>query len=365
MSETPPTPPGETDAPPAAPPANPASGNRLWAKIIAQIVSILVLVGAVVVVLKVWQAMEQHPRTDDATVRANVVGIAPRVGGQISKLNVEDNQEVRQGDVLFEIDPEDFRLVLAKAKADLATLDQQIEVARAHDAELKFEVKVAEAGVQGAAAELTQSSNTLRRLEPLLPQGFATADAVDKARTAVLLANSALASQEQKLNTARTALSGLAALQAQRDGAVAAVNLAALQLSYCTVTAPFSGRIINLNISAGAHVTPGVPVFSLLDASQWYVMAQFREGELQHMKVGSTVDLYLMSAPQQRFQGRVQGVGWAVEPTGEIDLPHSLPIVKRELNWVHIAQRFPVRIKVENPDANLFRMGESAVAIIR
>ena len=146
------------------------SRGRMWPKI--------VIAAAVVLALRVWGITEKHPRTDDAVVRANVVGIAPRVHGQIIKLNVEDNQAVKEGDVLFEIDPEDYRLVLEKAKADLATLDRQIEVAKAQDADLKFQVKAAEAGVARATAELGQASNTLQRLQPLLPQGFATADGV-------------------------------------------------------------------------------------------------------------------------------------------------------------------------------------------
>jgi len=241
------------------------------------------------------------------------VGIAPRVTGQILKLNVQDNQAVKEGDVLFEIDPEDYRLILEKAKADLATLDRQI----------------------------AQAHSTLQRLEPLLPNGFTTADTVDKARTAETT------------------------LRAQREGAVATINLEELHLSYCKVFAPFSGRVINLNISAGAHVTAGVPVFSLLDTRKWYVIANFREAEVRHMAPGSEAIVYLSSAPNQRFRGKVQGIGWAVKPEGEIDLPPSgVPYVKRELNWVRVAQRFPVRIEVENPDPNLFRMGASAVAII-
>src|SRR6266436_3776981 len=200
-------------------------------KFVRKIVSLIVVVSAVVITLYVWGIIERHPRTDDATARANVVGIAPRVSGQILKLNVQDNQAVKEGDVLFEIDPEDYRLILEKAKAELATLDQQL--AQAHD--------------------------TLRRLEPLLPHGFTTADAFDKAQTAVTT------------------------LKAQRQGAIATINLEELHLSYCKVIAPFSGRVINLNISAGAHVTTGVPVFSLLDTSKWYVIANFREAEVRHM----------------------------------------------------------------------------------
>jgi multidrug efflux system membrane fusion protein len=236
------------------------------------------------------------------------------VSGQIIKLNVQDNQAVKEGDVLFEIDPEDYRLVLEKAKADLAALDRQI--AQAHD--------------------------TLRRLEPLLPNGFTTAETVDKARTAETT------------------------LQAQRKGAVAAINLEELHLSYCKVIAPFTGRVINLNLSAGAHVTAGVPVFSLLDTSKWYVIANFREAEIRHIAPGSEAIVYLSSARNRRFRGKVQGIGWAVKPEGEIDLPSGgVPYVKRELNWVRVAQRFPVRIEVENPDPELFRMGASAVAIIK
>ena len=283
-------------------------------KFVRKIVSLIIVASAVIITLYVWGIIERHPRTDDATARANVVGIAPRVTGQILKLNVQDNQAVKEGDVLFEIDPEDYRLILEKAKADLATLDRQI----------------------------AQAHSTLQRLEPLLPNGFTTADTVDKARTAETT------------------------LRAQREGAVATINLEELHLSYCNVFAPFSGRVINLNISAGAHVTAGVPVFSLLDTRKWYVIANFREAEVQHMAPGSEAIVYLSSAPNQRFRGKVQGIGWAVKPEGEIDLPPSgVPYVKRELNWVRVAQRFPVRIEVENPDPNLFRMGASAVAIIK
>jgi len=283
-------------------------------KFIRKIVTVIIVAGAVLITLYVWGIIERHPRTDDAAARANVVGIAPRVGGQTIKLNVQDNQAVRKGDVLFEIDPEDYRLILEKAKAELATVDRQ----------------------------LAQAQDTLHRMEPLLPHGFETAENIDKARTAVTT------------------------LEAQREGAIATINLEELHLSYCKVIAPFSGRVINLNVSAGAHVTEGVPVFSLLDTTKWYVIANFREAEIRHMAPGTEAIVYLSSAPNQRFRGRVQGIGWAVKPEGELDLPPSgVPYIKRELNWVRVAQRFPVRIEVENPDQNLFRMGASAVAIIK
>jgi multidrug efflux system membrane fusion protein len=154
-------------------------------------------------------------------------------------------------------------------------------------------------------------------------------------------------------------------LQAQRAEAGAAVNLARLHLSYCKITAPFPGKVINLNLSVGAYASVGVPVFSLLDLRHWYVIANFREGELRHCSEGALVDVYLMSAPSRHFTGKVQGIGWAVESKDEIDVSQGVPSVPRELNWVHIAQRFPVRIEVENADPELFRNGAPAVAIVQ
>src|SRR5215471_12146166 len=130
----------------------PADHSDAARKFIRKITSVIIVAGAVVVTLYVWGIVERHPRTDDATARANVVGIAPRVSGQTIKLNVQDNQAVKEGDVLFEIDPEDYRLILEKAKAELAALDRQI----------------------------TQADSTLRRMEPLLPKHFTTAENIDE-----------------------------------------------------------------------------------------------------------------------------------------------------------------------------------------
>src|SRR5262245_37100113 len=330
-----------------------------------RLLSIVVIAAAVLLSFLVWKLKERHPRTDDAVARANVVGIAPRVRGQIIALPIVDNQAVKEGDLLFQIDPEDYELALKRAQAALAGLDRQIAVARSHDAQLTYQVGAARAGVDRAKAELKQAGDTLERLEPLLPNGFARAEDVDRAATAKRVAASTVSAEEKRLEQAKVAQSEFETLMAQRSGVVAAADLAARELSYCKVVAPFPGRVVNLNISVGAFASAGVPVFSLLDTRKWYVMANFREGELPHIEPGTRVDLFLSALPKRRFAGTVQGVGWAVEPTDTIDLPHGLPLVKRELNWVHIAQRFPVRIEVEKPDPDIFRMGASAVVTVR
>ena len=353
-----PVPPAD-NPPPVAPPAGE------WRKAAGRILSIVLILAAMLLALLVWNIIKRHPRTDDATAQANVIGVAPRIRGQIIALNVQDNQDVKEGDVLFEIDPADYRLALTNAVAALASLDQQIEVARGHEDELKYQVKAAEAGVEQSKAQLQQATDTLQRLQPLLEKGFTTADDVEKAQTAVQVATASLAAQEQHSNQAKSSFGNLATLLAQRPSAVAAVDLAGLQLSYCMVTAAFPGKVVNLNISVGAYANAGVPVFALLDTRKWYVLANFREGELRHFSTGSPVDVYLLSAPGHHFNGKVQGIGWAVLSRDEIDVSHGVPAVPRELNWVHIAQRFPVRIEVEDPDPALFRMGASAVAIIK
>jgi membrane fusion protein, multidrug efflux system len=349
-----------------APDSRPAAATRSgWRILAGRLLSIGAIVAAVVLLLVIWKVKERHPRTDDAVARANVVGIAPRVRGQIIALHVEDNQAVAQGDLLFEIDPDDYELGFKRAQAVLATLDRQIEVARAQDAQLGYQVGAARAGVDRAKAELKQAGDTLDRLQHILPNGFARAEDVDRAETAKRVAASTVAAEEKRLGQAKAAQSELATLIAQRAGAIAAADLAALELSYCKVVAPFPGRVVNLNISVGAFASAGIPVFSLLDTRKWYVMANFREGELPHIEPGTRVELFLSALPKRRFAGTVQGVGWAVQPTDTIDLPHGLPLVKRELNWVHIAQRFPVRIEVEKPDPEIFRMGASAVVTVK
>lgn len=349
-------------SPPAPSPPRPASTHG--GKAFATLLSLLIVAAAIALVLYVWDVTEQNPRTDDAVARANVVGIIPRVQGPIIKLHVVDNQAVKAGDPLFEIDPEDYELAVEKAKSNLAALDQEIEVARAQDKELEFTVKVMQSGVQRAQMQLKQAEDSLDRLEPLLKKNFTTAEQVDVARTARDIAATAVETEQEHLNQAEVAVSKLQTLMAQRPGLVASLKLAELELSYCKVTAPFDGRVVDLNISEGAHVGPLLPVFSLLDTRHWYVVANFREAEIRHIATGQPVEVYLLSAPQERFRGKVQGIGWAVQPDGEVDLK-GVPYIKRELNWVHIAQRFPVRIEVENPDPNLFRMGASAVAIVK
>src|ERR1700693_3747753 len=163
--------------------SRPAPGR--FKRFFVLILSVAILSLAVVLSFFAWNFNEQHPRTDDGVARANVIGIAPRVSGPIIKVSVRDNQQANNEELLFEIDPADFKLAVDRAQAALAALDEEIETAKAQDAQLKYQVKAAEAAVQQVTAERDQAADTLHRLEPLLPKGFTTKEQVDEARTKV------------------------------------------------------------------------------------------------------------------------------------------------------------------------------------
>jgi len=328
------------------------------------ILSLTILVLAVVFSLQAWDYNNRHPRTDDAVARANLIGIAPRVSGPIVKISVTDNQLVKGGDLLFEIDPVDFQLNVDRAKSALDALDQQIAVAKVQDAQLKYKVKAAEAAVRQATAERDQAADTLHRMEPLLPKGFATKEQVDQARTQVASLDAQVAQANEKLNEATVAVTSLATLQAQRPWTVAALGTAQLELSYTRIYAPFDGQVVGLNISQGAYAHAGMEVFAFVDSRKWYVMANFRERQLQYISPGMRAEVYLLSNPDRHFQGIVQGISPAVESQQTGAEIKGVPFVKQALDWVRLAQRFPVRIEIENPDPNIFRMGTTAVTTI-
>ena len=409
-------------------------------RIVGRLLGALIVTGAAVAVIVTLLQWEIRPQTDDATVRANFVGIAPQVNGHIVDLRVRDNQQVREGDVLFIVDPRPYEIGVARARASLALTRKEVDglrkgvstadaaVARAAaqlnasaadvvrretdpvaaDAEiarLEAQRVASEAALQRAKAELRHAEGYLARVEQLLPEKFVTEDKVDEARTkrvsaamaaeqartSVLAADAALDEARAKKKAAVAALAATraqhiateAALQQSRSergraedtvgqvadvntrvaAAEAALHSAELDLEFTRVRAPFSGRVVNLNISIGAFARSGTEVFTLVDTGTWYVMANFRETQLRHVPAGAPVDLYLQSHPGRRFRGTVVGLGWAVLPENGTSVG-GLPRVERSLDWIRLAARFPVRIKVEDPDDS-FRIGASAVATVQ
>ena len=325
-----------------------------------------IVAGAFILGLVVAWRVVQYPETDDAIVMADIIGVVPQVSGTITELHVVDNQDVKQGDLLFVIDPRPYEFAVQRARADLAALDGEIEVTQRHIDGQRFAVAGAKAAVQRMQAQVKNATDSLNRLEPLLSQEYVTPDKIDQARTAKLTAEAGLVEALRRQDQAEQDVGDLNALLAKREAARAALGKAELDLDFCHVRAQFDALVVNLHTAIGAFVAPGpVPVFSLVDRRNWYVMANYRETELRYIEPGMEAEVYLLTHPGTRFRGTVQGIGWAVNPEDQPIAP-GVPQIRRELNWVHIAQRFPVRIRIENPEpSHLFRVGASAVAIIR
>jgi multidrug efflux system membrane fusion protein len=358
-------------------------------------VSIAVVLAAVMLGLGVLWHANHSPRTDDAEVFANFIGIAPQVEGPITRLSVRDNQFVKQGDLLFEIDERPYQYALEKAMSEQATLEGQIVDERRKIAALVSAVSVAhaninsmEAGVANqeravdrARAEWSYANNNLHRLEPLQAKQFVTVDQIDRARTSEIADAQALRQAESQLQLAQAELTSALAqheqaqhavttlepLVNQRGARASAIKDARYNLGNCRVYAPFDARITNLTISEGAYAHVGEQIFTLIDARTWWAIGNFREGQLSHIRPGMRADVYVMSRPDTRFPGVVDSIGFGVTPDPDVigKLEKGLPDVQRTLNWVHLASRYPVRVRVENPTPELFRVGESAVVTIR
>ncbi len=363
-----------------------------------------------------------NPRTDDADVIANYVGIAPEVEGRIISLPVKDNQWVRKGDLLYEIDPEPYKYKLQQAISSKNNLDQQIIDERRKIKSEQLDVEIAtegqhsdreltssqeasskatdeqisqqEAAVKSADVQYRLAADNLTRTEPLLARHFVTAQQIDQLRTTARAAQESLSQAKTKLNEAHANLqkaqagvrqsvveekrqklraqqaqyeiSRLETLTSQRLAKEAAVKSAAYDLERCHVHAPFDARVTNLNISVGQYARTGGQVFALIDTTAWWVLGNYKETQLRHLAPGMPVDVYLLTRPDIRFKGVVESVSFGVTPE---DITQGqtggLSTTTRTLNWVRLAQRFPVRVRILNPLPDLFRIGASATAIVR
>lgn len=382
----------------------------------------IVLCGAISALL-VAQNVTYYPRTDDAEVFANFIGMPPRVEGPVVKVYVRDNQYVKKGDMLYQLDARPYLYTLQRDQAELARLEGEVVNESRRIATEQSGVDVSQAGLESSVANLARSSaavdeatsevthyqdvlqqrqadstyatDNLHRLEPLLAKQYVTVDQVDRARTkaaameaAVSQAQAQLESSRAKLatvmaqhNQAKAILSqstaalarskhGVLILQptiARRDAAAAAVRLAEYNYEYCSVRAPFDARVTNLIVSEGAYVHVGQQLFTLIDTTRWWILANFRETQLWRMHPGVPVYVYLMSQPGVRYRGVVESVahGVTLDPDIVGRITQGLPDAQRTLNWVHLASRFPVRIRVLDPAPDQFRIGETAVVIIR
>jgi membrane fusion protein, multidrug efflux system len=327
--------------------------------LIGRAIGILIVAATIAVIPYVVRLYYVYPRTDDAYVRANVVGVAAHVSGPIVEMPIEDNQHVKPGQLLFVVDPRPYRSAVDRAEAELALTNLQIEA-------LEDVIRSASARTAQLQAQLAYDKQYLGRIEPLLKRHFITANDVFNARSRVEADEAAVSSAQSDVSKARNDLGRYGNINARRKAAEAALYDAKLNLQYCYVRAPFDAYVTNLNITVGQYANEGREVLSLVDNRTWYVLANFRENFLGHIRPGMAAQVYLLSYPNRRFRGRVQGVGWALYQNNGATI-QGLPQVEETLNWVRLSQRFPVRVILEdkNDPAFPFRMGATAVVTIQ
>ncbi|WP_336762847.1 efflux RND transporter periplasmic adaptor subunit [Asaia sp. VD9] len=316
--------------------------NSLSSRIGGIALLILSLAACVITGFLVLDRLHSRPRTEDAYVAANIVHLAPEVSGRIVSLPVHDNEKVKRGQILYVIDPEPYTYRVQAARAQVEGLQAQIDVQTSQVSSQVSHAGAEASAVTSARARLTLAQATEGRLTPLARQGFVTREALDQART--------------ETRSAAPLRADLAAAQAQ-------LREAERDLRLTTVRAPCDGIVTDLNIAAGEYATTGKPVFTLVDTEIWWAIANFRETQLAGLAVGQKVRVYAMSQPGTPITGTLESLNAGVVPD-EGTSANGLPKVPRTLNWVRIAQRFPVRIRLDNPPTDLMRIGATVVVVV-
>src|SRR5216683_2835317 len=323
-------------------------GRKLLLSARAWVLFVLLVIAALVAY---YVLSDRHtPFTSDAYVQAYVIQVAPRVEGQVVHVYVQENQAVQKGELLFEIDrrPFEHRVAFLEAKRvaaiqQVAQMESELSAARAEDVRLVAEEAYAQA-VYGQEKEIyKQEATTDRKYLDAVQKHKAARAALERSRAQVRKAEQALAARIGKEH----------ALVAEVN---AQLEQARLDLDWARVYAPCDGLITDLQLREGAYTHVGQAVMTLIDSGGWLVVANFRENAMSRLREGQPARVALRGAPGRVFDARVVSVGWGVSqgqgvPSGQ------LPDVKVPGSWVTPAQRFQVRLTLDDPGAMPLRVG--------
>jgi multidrug resistance efflux pump len=347
----------------------------------------IVVLIAVIAVLFKYREYVANPWTRDGQVRARVVQIAPRVSGPIVELPIVDNQRVKAGDVLFQIDPRTYEASLAQARAELdATLDtyqaenQQVAGAEAAVEAARHAVSQAAASIQEMEADLQRNRSEFERQKEMLPRKATSPKAYQEAeaalktstqqrRTAIAGLRGAEANLSQaKANLAETQanLGALGDENAKIRAARAAVKKAELDLEFTTVRAPVDGYVTNLLLQLGSQMVANQPQLALIDTNSFWIHGFFRETWISEIDPGDQAIVTLMSYPDKPLKGRVASVNWGISQSDGSTGFELLPTVSPTFEWIRLAQRIPVRIHItELPEGVELRVGNTCTVLVR
>lgn len=307
--------------------------------VFSKALTLAVLALALVLGWFAWDYYTRAPWTRDARVRADVVTLSAEVAGRIIELPIHDNQFVKQGELLLQIDPARYELAVLHA-------ERAVEVARAALGQSKVSIVANEALLKQRRSE----EQRRRRLQSL---SAISAEEWEKSGTDVAVAQADLLREQSNL--------GLA--QANVQLAEATLKQARLDLERTRVTAPVSGYVTNLLTRQGDFAQSGTPLLALVDSSSFHVSGYFEETKLPKIKVGSHARIALMSG--EVLEGTVESIAYAITDRENQPGNRLLANVNPSYTWVKLAQRIPVRLRLErSADAPPLRAGTTATVTI-
>ena len=288
--------------------------------------------------------------TDDAFIEGHVIPIASQVPGRVVKLLITDNQEVKKGDVLLKIDPRDYETSLAQGRADLAAARSRMDESQAQVKVSEARVAQAQATVAAAEAESRRAADDLKRYESVESRAVSkSAFDLTQAQARTANANLEAARSQMKAAESEVALSqaGVETAAAAVQQAEAKLQQAELNLSYTQVTAPEDGRVTHRGVEPGAYVQPGQALMAIVPSRYW-VIANFKETQLTHMRAGQPVEIKVDAYPGHKFSGHVDSI-----QSGSGARFSLFPPENATGNYIKVVQRVPVKIVFDDdaPDA--------------
>lgn len=302
-----------------------------------------------------WTTGRFLQSTDDAYVGGNTTPMSPHISGFVSQIAITDNQFVKAGDLLLRLDGRDYQAAQAKARATLKEREASLVVLQARSARLEFTVKQLEATVAGAVARATYAGHNASRYHGLAARNASPEQEAERtlsenrsAQAEVDADKAALAGARQDLHVVATEI---VQAQASVEQAQADMRQADLNLGYTEIRAPIDGYVGNRVAQTGSFVTSGMYLLSIVPAYGLWIDANFKEDQLQHMRVGQVAEITADILPGQRLHGRVLSLA---PGTGAIF--SVIPPENATGNFTKIVQRIPVRIILEDHDARLGRL---------
>ena len=284
------------------------------------------------------------PSTDNAYVDADVINISAKVGGYIQKVYVDNNQFVHKGDKLVQIEQKDYKLQVAKSRADIIQAQGQLAVSNE-------QVDVAKSDLTKAKASLNTATAMADRYMKLYQED---AGSLQDAQKYIDQKIQAQKGSEQALSSLKQALIQVEVVKAQVNAAKVGAENSNLNLGYTTLTAPSDGFVSNLKIYKGQLIAPGQSLFGFVNNKKWWVNANFKETDLDRIKAGQKVDVEL-DMYDHKYKGKVDSISYA---TGSVF--SLLPAENATGNWVKVTQRFPVKITLKDSNNYPLRVGASA-----